>query len=542
VEGYVKRWALVVFFWASLVWGFEVTLSPEEIGLNEVATLTISHSEPIESPSLPSVDGITFEYQGVSQFSSLQIINGKTTSSKSFQYSYAIIPSKTGKFTIPSFELRDKKNNVFHTDPLVLRVTKQRVQISKPSVGVDFVLPRIFYVLEPNKTAAKQNEAVVLTGYFVSDQREALNYPLQTVRSLLADNCIIYDTTAFLTPSVRQKNGFWYKAVHQWIVFGVEAGALPIAPPQLIAISPVGQVSVPTENIVLDIRKTPRFVYLGFLEGNASLSSTTITQGDSVTYTLSLKGNGNLILFSDPLRGIVLSNVDISPVQISHILTNEDNRIIFLQRLSYKITPLKPGNYEIPPLSLVYQDEQGRDRVLNLPSHRIEVKESTFSLENFSPLPVKSKHLVRYAGGSPVFWFFLLGSILFPWGFWFWRQHEKRLASDPTYARYLSSLTQMEKYFADAKNSQDNKVFAQNLYKALISFIVDREKLPKNMPLYAMMQALKEKRWTQEELDVLSQILSSLEEAAYAPVSSEGEKQAMFERTLQLLKEHYRIL
>ncbi|NPV38992.1 hypothetical protein BREVNS_0488 [Brevinematales bacterium NS] len=526
-------------------WAFEVSLEPHEIGLEEVATLVISHTEAIEEPVLPRVDGLTFQYQGVSQFSSLQVINGKMTASKSFQYSYAILPSREGKFTIPSFEIRDKKNQVYRTEPMVLMVVKKKRTSAPAQRQMEYVLPRIWYELVPDKVAAFQNETVILTGYLMSDQKEALFYPLQEVRGIVADNCLLYDGKSFLSSGVEKRGGYWAKAIHRWVLFGVEPGLLAIAPPQLIAVSPVGQISVPTENIALDIRRMPVFLYRGRLEAEIFSFPSVVTQGTSVEYRVVLRGNGNLNMFSDIFHGMSLSNVSFAPVKVSHGLTNWKRGPEFIQTLSYQITFLKEGVYEIPSRELSYLDEGGQKRRLVLPGKRVQVVAGIQPQESFSPLVLKSTRNIGYIGLSWFFWLMVVVIVVSPWIFVLWHQHEKRLGEDRVYAGYVRSLTQMESYFSlasEALKQGNGKRFAQELYRALFSFLLDREKLPRHVDRKTLLELLRKKGFTEEEGKELETIFHTLEAMAYAPITSSSSLDEVYQKTMRLLKEHYRFL
>lgn len=81
----------------------QIELGPAEIGLNETFTIKVTLSnEKIKSydqfPEIPS-----FQKQGISQSSSMNLINGQMSSSNSIIQYYK--PSKKGDFTLPSFEL-----------------------------------------------------------------------------------------------------------------------------------------------------------------------------------------------------------------------------------------------------------------------------------------------------------------------------------------------------------------------------------------------------------------------------------------------------
>ncbi|MDG1275761.1 MAG: BatD family protein [Algoriphagus sp.] len=80
-----------------------IELGPEEIGINETFTIKVTLSdEKIKSyDQFPEITG--FQKQGISQSSSMNLINGQMSSSNSIIQYYK--PSKKGTFTLPNFEI-----------------------------------------------------------------------------------------------------------------------------------------------------------------------------------------------------------------------------------------------------------------------------------------------------------------------------------------------------------------------------------------------------------------------------------------------------
>jgi len=81
----------------------EIELGPDEIGLNETFTIKVTLSnDKIKSydqfPEIPS-----FQKQGISQSSSMNLINGQMSSSNSIIQYYK--PTRKGEFTLPSFDI-----------------------------------------------------------------------------------------------------------------------------------------------------------------------------------------------------------------------------------------------------------------------------------------------------------------------------------------------------------------------------------------------------------------------------------------------------
>lgn len=80
-----------------------IELGPDEIGLNETFTIKVTLSdEKIKSyDQFPEITG--FQKQGISQSSSMNLINGQMSSSNSIIQYYK--PSKKGTFSVPSFDI-----------------------------------------------------------------------------------------------------------------------------------------------------------------------------------------------------------------------------------------------------------------------------------------------------------------------------------------------------------------------------------------------------------------------------------------------------
>jgi hypothetical protein len=81
----------------------KIELGPDEIGLNETFTIKVTlANEKIKSyDQFPEING--FQKQGLSQASSMNLINGQMSSSNSIIQYYK--PSKKGQFTIAPFDL-----------------------------------------------------------------------------------------------------------------------------------------------------------------------------------------------------------------------------------------------------------------------------------------------------------------------------------------------------------------------------------------------------------------------------------------------------
>jgi hypothetical protein len=132
---------------------FRATLDRETIMLGEDAglSLTFEDASPGDPPAIPNVPGLRIEYIGPS--SSFSFINGRTTSTLSFNY--RVTPQRAGEFTIPAIAV-SVGGRTLQSAPLRLRVTPpsapppEAVQAGSQPAFLRLVLPKPeLYLGEP---------------------------------------------------------------------------------------------------------------------------------------------------------------------------------------------------------------------------------------------------------------------------------------------------------------------------------------------------------------------------------------------------------
>ena len=100
---FIFVFSLFLFTGTAMAQDVQIELGPAEIGLNETFTIkvTLSNDKIKSYDQFPDIPG--FQKQGISQSSSMNLINGQMSSSNSIIQYYK--PSKKGTFTLSSFEL-----------------------------------------------------------------------------------------------------------------------------------------------------------------------------------------------------------------------------------------------------------------------------------------------------------------------------------------------------------------------------------------------------------------------------------------------------
>jgi len=318
------------------------------------------------SPELPDLQEFIIHSQGKS--SSVSIVNGKKTSSVTFNY--LLTPKKQGEFTIGpvKFEI---DGNPYITAPIQV-VVKEQTQRSLPSTNI-FAEAEVF----PHQPFV--NEQMTLT--------VRLFYKVE-VRNIRLE----MDTTRFRKEDLGESreysrviNGVRYQ-VHEMSValFPLRPGRFDF-PPATVSLDIVRREKrespfdsffpdsffnsvVRTEPKVLRTRLIPLKVLalpekpddfsnlVGQFNITAELSRNSLEAGDTTTLTLTVSGTGNamdLALKLPDLDGERLKIYEDRPTYQQEI---QNNKITGQKIFNYALVPLEAGTSSLPSIPLVYFD------------------------------------------------------------------------------------------------------------------------------------------------------------------------------------------
>lgn len=115
--------AFLLIFSATSAQKIQITLGPDEIGENQVwtITLTVQNDRLRSYDNFPDIDG--FRKRGTSTQSTQNIINGQISSSQSIVMTY--LPLKQGTFTVLDFSMK--------VNDKTMRVTGKKVKVGPPA-------------------------------------------------------------------------------------------------------------------------------------------------------------------------------------------------------------------------------------------------------------------------------------------------------------------------------------------------------------------------------------------------------------------------
>lgn len=345
----------------------------------------------------PNFDQFTV-VSGPNSYSSMQWINGKTSSIKRFTYS--LVPKKTGNLTLHSAGYQTSKTRL-KAPNVPVKVTGRLAQrpnglnkTPKTDIAPDdsiaaAQLPDVFYKIEVDTDKVYVGEQ--LTAYYVLyssngiTNYSSINAPAQT-------GFWVEDITPSRINSANAVFGnriFQKYVIKKFALFPQRSGTLEIDNMKLeVAVrQAVGnqrqrrsffqhystkniEVECPVKTItVLPLPEGAPEGFKGAVGSyklNVRPSSKTCTLGESIDLNIGVLGNGNLKL----IEAVEIPESDdyevYDPTTTENIRAEED-LVLGTKTFEYAIIPKKTGEVEIPPLRLSY---------FNPRSKRYEVKES----------------------------------------------------------------------------------------------------------------------------------------------------------------------
>ena len=329
--------------------------------------------------------------------SSIQIINGRTTQSSAITYTYILVATKNGTFTIPPAHIT-AEGNAISSQPLKITVSgqaqqqqggaqqqgggRQRAQEPMRAAGSAISGSDLFIRVSANKHRVHEQEPILLT------------YKVYTLVDLTQLEGKMPELNGFHTQEVQlpqQKsfkietlNGRPYRTVtwSQYVMFPQITGKLKIPPitfhgivvQQNRNIDPFeaffnggsGYVEVkkdivaPSVEIQVDpLPQRPADFSggVGHFNISASLTKTEVKANDPVTLRVVVSGVGNLKLIKQPVVNIPkdFDKYDPKLTEKTKLTTSGvEGSMIY----DYLIVPRHPGQFEIPPVTFTYYDTQ----------------------------------------------------------------------------------------------------------------------------------------------------------------------------------------
>ena len=497
-------------------------LSQTEVLLNRqfVLNVEISGTQQLDEdpPVLPDLSAFAV-YLGSGTSTSMQIVNGRTSLSLTFQHRFQA--TAEGTFEIGPVTVRAGGRDL-RTEPLTIRITDGPAPTSRSGLpGADgTVAPEdLFITATASKPRVYVNEPVIVEyriftrvdveGYNITQQPGTTGFWVEELE----------DPQARVEQVVRDGRQYTSAVVRRVALFPTGAGTKTLAPLTLetqvrvqrrsrsLFGDPFGglfgsRVSVvvgsnPVEIEVLPLPEAGRpdaFTGLvGRLEVSASIDRTDAETNDALTYRLEVSGTGNIRTLPEPELGFP-SDVEVYPPDVSERVDPTEDGVRGSKIFEYVIVPRAPGQVTIPEVKLAYFDVDagtyaaaasdpitltvagdpvagpaGRFRT-GVDLQRQDIRFIRIAIPGFRPV---GGSLVRSAG----FWAIVLVPMCAVAGAVAARRHQDRLTGDVAYARRrrAARLAKQRLARAESLRSPDrHRAFHAEVGRALQGFLGDK--------------------------------------------------------------------
>ena len=497
-------------------------LSQTEVLLNRqfVLNVEISGTQQLDEdpPVLPDLSAFAV-YLGSGTSTSMQIVDGRTSLSLTFQHRFQA--TAEGTFEIGPVTVRAGGRDL-RTEPLTIRITDGPAPTSRagPPRADGTVAPEdLFITATASKPRVYVNEPVIVEyriftrvdvdSYNITQQPGTTGFWVEELE----------DPQARVEQVVRDGLQYTSAVVRRVALFPTGAGTKTLAPLTLetqVRVQrrsrslfgdpfgglfgsrvPVVVGSNPVEIEVLPLPEAGRpdaFTGLvGRLEVSASLDRTDAETNDALTYRLEVSGTGNIRTLPEPELGFP-SDVEVYPPDVSERVDPTEDGVRGSKIFEYVIVPRAPGQVTIPAVKLAYFDVDagtyaaaasdpitltvvgdpvagpaGRFRT-GVDLQRQDIRFIRIAIPGFRPV---GGSLVRSAG----FWAIVLVPMCAVAGAVAARRHQDRLTGDVAYARRrrAARLAKQRLARAESLRSPDrHRAFHAEVGRALQGFLGDK--------------------------------------------------------------------
>ena len=393
----MKRFGFILLlFITGIAYGQEVKFeasAPSVVATGEQFRLSYTLNQEGTNLKVPTLEGFELLMgPSVSQSSSFSFVNGKSTQSKSYTYTYLLEGTKEGKFQIaPASVTVDGKQ--YQSNALTIEVVKGNTnsntssgrnsgQPIQPDATASVNEENLFVKVDVSKKSLYLGESLVATikVYTKVDLSNFGRSKFPTFDGFLAEEI----PTPQRIELVRETyNGQIYNVgvIRKVLLFPQHTGEIVIEPFELECI--VRQrlaggghsffddffgnyrdvramrrskpVTVTVKELPQNGKPAGFSGTVGNITMSTSLSADTVSANDAITYKVTFSGQGNLKLLQAPVMDFPLDFEAYDPKESRNVNTSE-NGMAGTVSFEYVLIPRYSGDYKIPAIRYSYYD------------------------------------------------------------------------------------------------------------------------------------------------------------------------------------------
>jgi hypothetical protein len=557
---------------------FTASIRSTSVGLSDQFEVSFNFSgqdiNGVKSFSPPAFKGFMV-LSGPNQSTSMQIINGAVSGSRS--YSYYLQAQNVGKFTIGSAIIK-YNDKTYSTQPITITVEKGSPKSSSPqqqqsssNVSDKDIAENLFILATSDKERVDLGDQVTVTYKLytrlgIASQMQVAKLP--SYEGLWAEEISVPNSITFTTETYKGKQ-YRVGVLKKVALFPSRAGELSVSPLVLDIPVQIQQKRKSNNNLFDDFFNDPFFNTVQKVNYNAKsntiklhvnslpsqnvpktyngavgnytltsqISAASTKANDPVTLKININGSGNIQLLNMPEINLPAGFDKYDPKTSEQI--NRTGRINGSKTFEYLIVPRSPGKKEIPPIQFSFYNPEKRSYVtLSTPSYSIDVQPGTgggtasgYTKEEIRLLGQDIKYiktsnsdLTRQGDSSLLgfgFWIAAILPLILLSGLVFWKRRTDKLAGNLQLLRYQRAQKIARARFKVAKtfmDANDQNGFYAEISQALFGYLEDKFHIPKaEMSLDRAVDELQNKSIDDELINNLKSCIEKCEYARFAP-------------------------
>lgn len=574
--------------------------APNAVSVGDQFRLTFTLNQRGENLQLPDL-GMFDVLMGpsTSQATSIQMINGKTTQSQTFSYTYILRAKEEGTFNIrPGSITVDGK--VIQSNPLTIQVvTGQPSQSQSQSQGAapdgaqpDGSAPSgnisrndLFIRLELSKRSAYKGEQIIATVKLYANPNLPLagfdEVNLPTYEGFYTQDIDIPQQITF-NREVYNDRIYQVGVLKKTVLFPQQTGTITIRPFSMTTLvqqrvrqrsffddffSGVQTVraKLTADAVSVNVRDLPAapasfYGGVGNFNVTSDISAEEATTNDAITLKVNISGTGNLRLIQTPKLELP-ADFDLYDPQSTDNARVSDGGMTGSRTIEYLFQPRTAGEYTIPPIAFTFfNPANGQYETRNTAEFKLRVTQGTgdpgtvggirsvrqqdvqligqdirFIWQNAMPLKTKGQ---SFFGSLPFYGLYLLGILAFAAFYFIYRKKLQENANMALMRNKKANRVARKHLKVAAANLKKNEEgpFYESVLKAFWGYLSDKLGIPlATLKRETALEGLQRSNVDEELISDFLEVADQCEYARYAPAKGNQAMHELYDRAEKII-------
>ena len=572
--------------------------APNAVSVGDQFRLTFTLNQRGENLQLPDLSMFdVLMGPSTSQSTSIQMINGKTTQSQTFSYTYILRAKEEGTFNIrPGSITVDGK--VIQSNPLTIQVvTGQPSQAQSQGAAPDPAQPGatapsgnisrndLFIRLELSKRSAYKGEQIIATVKLYANPNLPLagfdEVNLPTYEGFYTQDIDIPQQITF-NREVYNDRIYQVGVLKKTVLFPQQTGTITIRPFSMTTLvqqrvrqrsffddffSGVQTVraKLTADAVSVNVRDLPAapasfYGGVGNFNVTSDISAEEATTNDAITLKVNISGTGNLRLIQTPKLELP-ADFDLYDPQSTDNARVSDGGMTGSRTIEYLFQPRTAGEYTIPPIAFTFfNPANGQYETRNTAEFKLRVTQGTgdpgtvggirsvrqqdvqligqdirFIWQNAMPLKTKGQ---SFFGSLPFYGLYLLGILAFAAFYFIYRKKLQENANMALMRNKKANRVARKHLKVAAANLKKNEEgpFYESVLKAFWGYLSDKLGIPPaTLKRETALEGLQRSNVDEELIRDFLEVADQCEYARYAPAKGNQAMHELYDRAEKII-------